>query len=560
MNPSTDPDPGLARRRLVATALIVIALLACAIAIAQCGGGGREVAERYANAWERQDFAAMHSLLSDQSKRDVPLDRFVEIQREALATATVRKLAAKEAKGPEGDVVAVPFEVETRIFGTLPLTARIRLTEDSETAKVVWEPSLALPGLRPGESLSRTTTMPPRASLLAADGSPLAEGPDRTSTIPDVAGEIVGRIGPPPPGTEFSMRALGYPDGTQVGLNGLERVFQPKLAGRPGGTLKAGARVLASTSPKASPSLRTTIVPEIERAAAAALAGRPGGIAVTDPRTGEVLALVGTAFSAGSPPGSTFKVITASAALQGGLVKMSDVFPYEVGARLDGRLLQNSGGASCGGSLAAAFAESCNSVFAPMGVKVGSGRLVEMAEKFGFNRTMPGVPGAAVSTIPPASEIQGEDATGSTAIGQGSLIATVLQMATTAATVAAGGFRAQPTLVPVRRPSGWRVLDRRVADQMNRLMVAVVRTGTGSSASIAGVPVAGKTGTAELVDTTKEENMGDPTNTNAWFVAFAPARGARVAIAVELDRAGHGGDTAAPAARDVLVAALKATR
>lgn len=548
------------RRRLVAAAAIVLSLLVIAVAVGQCGGGGKEVAADYAAAWQRQDFAAMYSMLSDESKRRISLDRFIEIQRDSLATATVRTLEAKQAADPKGNRVRVPFTVDTRVFGRLDLNASIPITGDDSSAKVVWDPSLALPGLKPGESLSRSTTMPERASLLAADGVALAEGPYRTSPIPDVASEITGRVGPPPAGSEFAYKALGYPDGTPVGLSGLEKVFQQQLAGRPGGTLTAGSRTLATTTPRPARAVRTTILPDVERAAAAALAGRAGGVAVIEPKTGEVLALAGTAFSAGSPPGSTFKVITASAALQAGVVKLSDSFPYETGTVLDGRTLQNAGGESCGGTLVIAFANSCNSVFAPLGVKVGSGRLVEMAEKFGFNRSMPGIPGAARSTIPPASEIVGEDATGSTAIGQGQLSATVLGMATTAATIGAGGFRAQPTLTPVRRPTGWKVVDRRVADAMRRMMLAVVRNGTGSSAAIAGVPVAGKTGTAELVDTTTEENAGDPTNTNAWFVAFAPAWNSRVAIAVELDRAGHGGDSAAPAARDVLVAALKATR
>lgn len=560
MTPSDRAVGNVTRRRLVAAGALGAALILSVIALTQCGGGGRDVAERYAKAWQRQDFAAMHSLLSEESKRTVPLERFVELQRQALATATVRTLTAKRASDPRDGVVSVPFDADTRAFGRLRLTARIPLTADDSEAGVVWNDSLLLPGLERGESLSRTTTMPPRAALLAADGTPLAEGPDRTSPIPDVASEIVGKVGQPDPGAEFSLQALGYPQGTAVGLNGLERLFQQRLAGRPGGALRAGSRILAQTVARPSPPLRTTIVPEIERAAAAALAGRAGGVAVLRPRTGEVLALAGTAFSAGSPPGSTFKIITASAALASGAAKLSDTFPYETGAVLDGRTLQNANGESCGGSLVAAFANSCNSVFAPLGVKVGSEKLVEMAEKYGFNRPMPGIPGASVSSIPQASSIQGEDATGSTAIGQGELSATVLEMATTGATIAAGGFRAQPTLTPVARPTGWRATSRKVADGMRKLMLAVVRTGTGTSAAISGVPVAGKTGTAELVDTTTADNAGDPTNTNAWFVAFAPAWNARVAVAVELDRAGHGGDSAAPAARDVIVAALQSGR
>jgi cell division protein FtsI/penicillin-binding protein 2 len=247
--------------------------------------------------------------------------------------------------------------------------------------------------------------------------------------------------------------------------------------------------------------------------------------------------------------------------LEDGLAKPESTFDYATEASLDGRKLQNAGGESCGGTLVQAFASSCNSVFAPLAAKLGSTKLVDMATRYGFNHSTPGVPGAAVSTIPTADKIVGDDATGSTGIGQGQTAASALQMTTTAATVGAGGFRAQPTLVKVNRPSGWRVTSPKVASDMRRLMLAVVRGGTGFAAAIPGVAVAGKTGTAELVDTTSPDVVaGDPKNTDAWFVAFAPAWNARIAVGVELDGAGHGGDSAAPAAHDVLVAALQNTR
>ena len=236
-------------------------------------------------------------------------------------------------------------------------------------------------------------------------------------------------------------------------------------------------------------------------------------------------------------------------------------YPFETAAILDGVDLQNAGGESCGGNLAQAFAKSCNSVFAPLGAKVGSARLVAAAEKFGFNRPTPGISGAALSTIPAADQINGPLNIGATAIGQGEVMASTLVMTTVAAAIANGGFRAQPTLVPVTKPTGWQATTRRVAAQVTKMMLAVVQYGTGDTAAIPGVQVAGKTGTAELVDTTAPGvEAGNPANTDAWFVAFAPANRPRVAVGVELDGAGHGGETAAPAAREAMIAALKATR
>jgi len=545
------------RRRIAVAGVAGGLVLVVALAVTQCGGGGDAVAAQYATAWQRQDFAAMYSLLSTESKRQISLDRFSQLQRNALATATVRALRPGQAGGWSDGMIRVPFSVETRAFGTFKAPAAIALTDDDSEAKVVWNEALLLPGMKKGDSLTRSTTMPARADLLAADGTALAQGPNRVSAVPEVSAEIAGTVGIPPATASSGPSPFGYPTGTPVGLTGLERAFQERLAGKPGGTLSASGRVLARTSPVAARPLRTTIVVDIERAAAAALAGRSGGIAVVEPQTGAILAAAGSAFSSVAPPGSTFKIITASAALESGAATPESTYPYESATSLDGRMVQNAGGEICGGNLVQSFANSCNSVFAPLGVKVGAAPLVEMAEKYGFNKPIPGIPNAAISTIPQADSLQGEDALGTTAIGQGQVEASALEMTTIAATIANGGLRTEPTLVAAARPRTTRVISRKTALAMRRLMLAVVKFGTGTSAAISGVPVAGKTGTAELVDTTSPDvEAGDPRNTDAWFVAFAPAMRPRFAVGVELDGAGHGGETAAPAARDVLLAAL----
>ena len=107
------------------------------------------------------------------------------------------------------------------------------------------------PGLRDGERLQRETTMPPRATLEARDGTVIAQGEQRLSDLGPIASEIAGRLGPAPPEREEELARRGVPDGTPVGLTGLERNFDERLAGTPGGTLKAGGRVLARSEPKA---------------------------------------------------------------------------------------------------------------------------------------------------------------------------------------------------------------------------------------------------------------------------------------------------------------------
>jgi cell division protein FtsI/penicillin-binding protein 2 len=200
--------------------------------------------------------------------------------------------------------------------------------------------------------------------------------------------------------------------------------------------------------------------------------------------------------------------------------------------------------------LTQAFVESCNSVFAPLGAKVGAERLVQTARAFGFGED-PVVPAGKPSTISPASRLRDDLAVGAAAIGQDRDLATPLQMATVGATIALGGRRARPriaTLEPVVRR---RVISARTARQVRSMMLDVVRSGTGTAAAIAGVQVAGKTGTAEL-----RPNSKDPKDADAWFVAFAPARHPKVAVAVMLVGAGFGGTAAAPIAKQVLAAAL----
>jgi penicillin-binding protein A len=237
----------------------------------------------------------------------------------------------------------------------------------------------------------------------------------------------------------------------------------------------------------------------------------------------------------------------------------------ETAAVLEGVQLENANGEACGGSLRTSFAESCNSVFAPLGARIGARRLVATAERFGFNRDL-GLLGAARSTIPAAAEVGDDLAVGSTAIGQGKVLATPLLMALVAATIGERGVAVAPTLRLDAQPRRRRVTSPAVARTVRRFMRAVVTSGTGVAAAVPGVAVAGKTGTAELRDTTNDDPPPedpdapppppDITDTDAWFTAFAPARRPRVAVAVMLVGQGAGGDTAAPAARPIIEAAL----
>jgi penicillin-binding protein A len=582
-------------RPVLAFALVAFAIGAVVGADHRGGSPADALAESFVAAWTHEDYAAMYSDLDVSSRRTIGVSEFVNAYQRALTTATAtRTSVAGRALGLPHARVLVPVRVQTRLFGALALDYTLRIvSDDGSGPRVAWSRSLVFPGLRPGEALSIHTSLPRRATLLARDGSVLAESPSgpapvgltsettRDSPLGDVAAAALGAIGPIPASRRQSLEAEGVPSRASVGVSGLEQALDEQLRGRPGGELLAGERLLAYTPPLPAPSVRTSISPEIQRAAVTALGGQLGGVVAMVPSTGQILAVAGIGLDGLQPPGSTFKMVTLTGVLQAGIANRHTVFPYATHATLDGVKLSNANGEDCGGTLELAFAVSCNSVFTPLGVKLGAARLVETAEELGFNHE-PSVAGAAESTLPAASALQGELDIGSTAIGQGQVLATPLQMATVAATIADGGRRPTPTFLLSSSPSpGTRAMSASVARTVRRLMIGVVRFGTGTSAAIPGVTVAGKTGTAELKSacptatsgeaessatessSAKEEGCqgseDEASNTDAWFAAFAPALHPRIVVCVLLVKDGAGGTTAAPVAREVLEAALRAS-
>jgi cell division protein FtsI/penicillin-binding protein 2 len=528
----------------------------------------QRVAERFAAAWQRGDLAGMYALTDAQDEHR-SLRTFAGAYRDAEATATASQVRFGRARDIGDDRFSIPAMVTTVAFGTVDAVLVVPVGEVGGQPRVRWTPSLSFPGLRAGERLGRRTALPPRAALLARDRTPMARAEDAAS-VPAVASSIVGDLGPMPADREAALYREGVPEGAQVGVSGLERVFDERLRGRAGGVLLAGSRTLASQPPKAAAPVRTTISLKVQQAAVDALAGRLGGVVALRPGSGEILAAAGIPLSGLQPPGSTFKIITATAALEARKTKPSQSYPIQTEATLEGVALENANGEYCGGTLVQSFAKSCNSVFAPLGVAVGADRLVATAHRFGFDQPT-GIPGAAMPTLPAAADIGDDLAVGSSAIGQGRVQATTLTMALVGATIALHGERPLPTFAYGQRLGRVRVTSPRIAREVGTMMQAVVSYGTGVAAAIPGTTVAGKTGTAELEDARKPDDATDPEtltpeealaaqipDTDAWFVGYAPARkrAARAVVGVLLVRAGAGGDVAAPVARQVLQAAL----
>ncbi len=272
------------------------------------------------------------------------------------------------------------------------------------------------------------------------------------------------------------------------------------------------------------------------------------------------------------PPGSTFKLVTAAAALESGKYEPDTKVPG--GARLDlpqtSQDLPNENGGSCGGdkiTLTRALQVSCNVAFGSVGLKLGAKALQDQAQKFGWGqRYFPDLDDSL--TRQATSRFPDPDApeTALSAIGQWEVAATPLQMAMVVAGIANGGTVMKPYLVDETRSSDLEVIDKTnpealtpnavsaaTARKLTDMMVAVVDNGTAVNAQIPGVQVAGKTGTAQ------SEADRPP---YAWFVSFAPADNPTVAVAVLVQDAGvdrnaiSGNGLAAPIAKSVMQAVL----
>jgi penicillin-binding protein A len=576
------------RRRLLTRALPLgaIALVAFVVGAATGAPGSPEkaAADRFAEAWQAKNFKAMYAELNDASQAKVTPKQFAADYREARDIATMRGLvadAAEDARSAEGmTVVPVPLRIKTVAFGTV--------TEDLDLpwadGGIEWAAYLVFPGLRPGEKLETETELAPRAPILAADGTPLAEGPalEREHPLGSAAIDVTGEIGEPSEEEAPRLAMLGFPPETPVGISGLERAFNRRLAGKPGGKLlaipatgggNAKGRVLAESAPQPGAPVKTTIDPGLQETAVAALAGRAGGVAVLDAKTGDVRALAGQAFSAPQPPGSTFKILTSVAALEKHLVKLTDEFEVTNGIDVGGRFIENANGEYCGGTFREAFAESCNADFLPLGPKIGNQKMVETAEAFGFNHPPTLYAPSIVKEVEPAEstipkEIGEEVDLAVSAIGQGEVLATPLQMASVAQTIANDGVRMPTSIVqtkklkPTMKPV--RVMSKQTADEMTELMTGVVTEGTGTAGAIAAGQVAAKTGTAELGQLVENEEgeevepEGEETpehKKDAWFSAFATVEKPKLAIGVLLIEAeAAGGEVAAPVASEVLSA------
>jgi peptidoglycan glycosyltransferase len=263
------------------------------------------------------------------------------------------------------------------------------------------------------------------------------------------------------------------------------------------------------------------------------------------------------------PPGSTFKTVTAAAALDSGRYQPGSLISGRNGKIISGTPLDNFGGENFGLiTLTDALTHSVNTVFGEVGVKLGQHTMASYMTRLGFNAKPP-LDYPALQMSASGSYRNGKLIketsrfidVGRMAIGQDKLLVTPLQMATVAQTIGNGGVRMEPRLVQrVTDPDGrtvstplpktaQRVMSTDTAAKLTAMMKQVVKEGTGTAAALQGVEVAGKTGTAEL----NNNGLND-----LWFIAFTPSEA--VAVVIANVQGGQGGTVAAPVAKQVLQA------
>ncbi|HEV2727731.1 MAG TPA: NTF2-like N-terminal transpeptidase domain-containing protein, partial [Solirubrobacterales bacterium] len=242
---SSFPADGERRRRLVTRTLplAIVALIAFVVGAATGSPGEpeKDAANRFAEAWEARNFKGMYGELNEASRARISRKEFEAAYREAQQVATARTIEAGSAGDSEetgaGKAVPVGIAISTVAFGTVEGEIELPFAEGG----IEWDESLAFPGLSEGEELAADVELAERAPILARDGTTLAEGPaeEREHPLGSAAIDVTGEVGEAPEEELAKLARRGFPPETPVGISGLERAFNARLAGKPGGSLLA---------------------------------------------------------------------------------------------------------------------------------------------------------------------------------------------------------------------------------------------------------------------------------------------------------------------------------
>jgi penicillin-binding protein 2 len=577
--------PDLGKKRVTAMAAVVMALLCVVIGqlwYLQVLEGGHFLDASDKNRLRIRPIAAPRGILFD--RHGVPLvDNWPAFTLSLIPRELPRDAGERDAiLGRVASLLRMPFpdlaEPIARVApdSFLPLRVRRGLTLEDMAKVEEWK--LELPGV-----------------IVEVE-------PQRTYPSSHFAAHLLGYVRE---ASDEQLRQGRYRRGDMVGQSGLERLLDEFLRGRDGGerievdAVGRPVRVIQQTEPNPGAEVVTTIDRRIQEAAEAAMEGRPGAVVVMDPRNGDVLAMVSTpAFAIDRftgtidraawlrvvqdpdhpllnrtlqsqyAPGSIFKIVVTAAGLQEGTLTPVDrvhcTGEFQLGTWTFKDWKEEGHGSV---DLHQALAQSCNIFFYQFGLMIGGTAITKYMRAFGFGQsTGVDLAGEKFGLVPQPRPRRGRESwqagdVVNLSIGQGPLLVTPLQVAKFMAAVANGGVLWKPRLVQrIERPDrgvlwsdngkvmGHVELSPIVWAFLRRSLTAVVQEGTGASARIPGLDIAGKTGTAQMIAHSRADRGQD----HAWFAAFAPVRNPEVVVVVLVERGGRGGQVAAPIARKIL--------
>ncbi len=429
--------------------------------------------------------------------------------------------------------------------------------------------------------------------------------PTRVYALGPATAHLLGHVGEVTGAQLMLEEFAGHRAGDQVGQDGLERVYNDILRGRDGviqSVVDSRQRVLIpggirTVEPERGERLAISVLAEIQEAAHQAFGEQSGAFVALDLKNGGILGLgsypgfdastgawhtlmrdprsplLNRAIQGGYPPGSTFKLITAAAALAEGVVDEHTEFTCNGSARIAGRTFachRESGHGRI--SLVEALAESCNVFFYQLARSLDVDVIGRYARAFGLaERTGVDLTNEAAGLIPSRDwkqRVHGDrwyaSETVSVSVGQGPLAVTPIQMARMVAAFATSGVLFQPRLVGAAPTEQVKELKPEHYALLRKGMRAAVTDGTAWRARLPGVAVSGKTGTAQVAGLSRvarnNEDRPREFRTHAWFVGFAPEEDPEIAVAVIVEHSGGGGTFAAPVAHSIFDAWFRAGR
>jgi penicillin-binding protein 2 len=580
------PDPG--RRRVIVMAGIVttaLLLIVCQLWYLQVLEGGRFQEASDKNRIRIRPIAAPRGILFD--RKGLPLvDNRPAFTLSLIPRELERDPVQRDATlGRLASLLQIPFaELQEAVLRVSPdsiLPVRVRRGLSMDDVARVEEWKLELPGV-----------------IVEVE-------PQRAYPNSRFAAHLLGYVRE---ASDEQLKQGRYRRGDMVGQSGLERLLDEFLRGKDGGerievdAMGRQMRMIQSTEPHPGAQVVTTVDRRVQEAAEKAMEGHAGAVVVMDPRNGDILAMVSTpafeidrftgtidrtawlrviqdpehpllnrTIQSQYAPGSVFKIVVAAAGLQEGTIAPTDRTNCSGDFRLGEWTFKDwKAGGHGSVDLLEAMRHSCNIYFYEKGLKIGGPVIAKYANAFGLGAaTRIDLPGEKLGLIPQPKlrrdkRVGGWHAgeTVNMSIGQGAVLVTPMQVARFMSAVANGGVLWKPRLVQrIERPDkgvvwsdGGTVIGHVELSPMvwaflrHSLWSVVNENGTGAGARIAGLDVAGKTGTAQMIANSRADKGQD----HAWFASFAPVSDPEAVVIVLVERGGKGGQVAAPIARKIL--------